>query len=47
MKTIHAAFDQPEMSWRRKMSLRIRIIIQIQTTQLKKRIIVQKTSRNG
>ena len=47
MKTTQAAFAQPEMSSRRKTSLRIRTIIQIQMTQLKKRIIVQNTSMNG
>ena len=40
------ALAQPEMS-RRKTSLKIRISIQIHATQQKKRIIVQKTSRNG
>jgi hypothetical protein len=43
----HPAFAQPPMSRRRKTSVRITTIIQIQTTQQKKMIIVQRMSRNG
>jgi hypothetical protein len=35
------------MSWRRKMSTKQVIAIQIHATQAKNRIIVQRTSRNG
>ena len=45
--TIQVALPQPEMSRRRNTSLRIMIIIQIQTTHVKKMIIVSTTSRNG
>ena len=46
-KTTHAPSPQPEMSRRRKTSVRITIMIQIHTTQVKKMIIVQRMSRNG
>src|SRR3954447_13129751 len=46
-KTTHAAFATPPMSRRRKTSVRITTIIQIQTTQAKKMIIDQRTPRNG
>ena len=46
-KTTHTALPQPEMSRRRKTSVRMTIMIQIHTTQVKKMIIVQRMSRNG
>ena len=46
-KTTHAALAKPPMSWRRNTSTKTVITIQIQITQKKKMIIVQKTSRNG
>ena len=46
-KTVQPALPQPERSCRRKTSVRIKIIIQIQITQTKKMIIDQRTSRNG
>ena len=46
-KAVQAALLQPERSCRRKMSVRIKIIIQIQITQTKKMIIDHRTSRNG
>jgi hypothetical protein len=41
------AFAKPEWSRRRKLSDRTRIRSQIQITQAKKMVIVQKMSRNG
>ena len=46
-KIVHAAFVQPEMSCRRKMSLKMVIRSQNQITQAKKTSIVHITSRNG
>ena len=46
-KTIHAAFVNPDASFRRKMSTNTVIRIQIQITNRKKMNIVQRTSRNG
>ena len=46
-KTTQAALPQPETSWRRKTSDRIKIMIQIHATQTKKMIIDHRTSRNG
>ena len=45
--TTHIALPQPPMSWRRKMSLRTMITIQIHATQAKKISIVPMSSRNG
>ena len=45
-KMTQAALPQPDMS-RRNRSLRIRTNTQIQATQQKKMIIVQKMFRNG
>ena len=47
MNTHQIAFLKPEASWRRKMSLKIAMTIQIQATQQKKMIIDQNRSRNG
>ena len=44
---IHRTLANPEVSWRRKMSVSTVIRIQIQITNAKKMSIVQKTSRNG
>ena len=44
---IHSAFANPDVSLRRKMSTKTVIRIQIQITNRKKIIIVQRTSRNG
>ena len=46
-KITHAALAQPLMSWRRKMSTRTVITIQIQITQKKKMIMDHRTSMNG
>ena len=45
--TIHAALAHPDRSERRKTSLRMTIIIQIQITHEKKRIIDPRMFRNG
>ena len=47
MNTTQSALCPPPMSWRRKMSMKQVIAIQIHAIQAKKRIIVQRTSRNG
>ena len=46
-KTHQLAFAQPPMSRRRKTSLRIVTIIQIQMTHVKKIMIVHRTSKKG
>ena len=46
MNTTQSALCQPPMSWRRKMSMKQVIAIQIQANQAKKTTIVQKTSPN-
>jgi hypothetical protein len=45
MNTVHAALPHPPMSWRRNTSTSAVIAIQIQITQAKKMIIVQRTSK--
>ena len=46
-KTIHAAFVNPDASFRRKMSTNTVMRIQIQMMNRKKMNIVQRMSRNG
>ena len=46
-KMIHSVFAKPPMSCRRKTSEKTVISSQNQMIQMKKTIIVQKTSRNG
>ena len=47
MNTTQSALCPPPMSWRRKMSMKQVIAIQIHATQAKKSIIDQRNSRNG
>ena len=47
MKSVHAAFAQPDRSSRPKTSERMMTSVQIQATQKKKITMVQKMSKNG